>query len=518
MVLRVGIIGAGISGLVSIKQCLEEGVEPVCFEALGHFGGQWHYTDPDPHTGEVASSMYRSVVINTSRETMMMSDFPMDPNMYAMYTHNSKVQQYFESYAEFFKLQPYIRFNHRVRRAYPAGDGKWTVEVESGGEVTVDTYDAVFVCTGHHSTPNMPDWQDVEKFEGELVHSHYYRDTVKFQGKNVAVVGVGNSGADISAELSSCTKSTHLITRSGTWVFPRFLLGEPYEYLGSRFMLNMVPRSVAIAGMQWALNYTLGTIPKELKPEHNLLGAHPTIRSDLIERVRTGTVTAHRGSIKRFTKKGVELTNGEIVEPLDAVVAATGYTLNFPFLPKGIVQSDEDKDGKENWANLYRLIVAPGHPGLYFIGLCQALGALMPVAEMQARWAISVLKNEIPLPSPERMSEDIAAYQNDLKKVFVRSPRHTLEVEFFPYMDLLAQDLGVHVTLGRFFSTFGVWQGIKTARSAYFGPPSAVQYRLFGKGRKEELARLVLQRLARKRNEEMSVEEMAEVERYRVGN
>ncbi|PWW79765.1 N-oxide-forming dimethylaniline monooxygenase [Tuber magnatum] len=479
---------------------------------------QWHYTDPDPETGKVASSMYRSVVINTSRETMMMSDFPMDPKLYAMYTHNSKVQQYFESYVEFFELRPHIRLNHRVLGAHPVGDGRWTVEVESGGQVTVDTYDALFVCTGHHSAPNMPDWRDVDEFEGELMHSHHYRDTFKFQGKNVAVVGVGNSGADISAELSTCTESTHLITRSGTWVWPRFLFGEPYENLGSRFMLNMVPRFLSIAVIQWVLNYTLGTIPKELRPEHNLLAAHPTVRSDLIERIRTGTINPHRGSIKRFTKKGVELTNGEMVEPLDAVVAATGYTLSFPFLPKGIVQSDEDRDGKENWTNLYRLIVAPEHPGLYFIGLCQPLGALMPVSEMQARWATSVLQGKIPLPSPERMREGIAAYQKDLKKVFVKSPRHTLEIEFFPYMDMLARDLGVQVTFGRFLSTFGIWQGAKTAWAAYFGPPSAVQYRLFGEGRKEGLARLVVQRLARKGDEGMSLEEVAEMEKYRVSN
>lgn len=142
----------------------------------------------------------------------------------------------------------------------------------------------------------------------------------------------------------------------------------------------------------------------------------------------------------------------------------------------------------------------------------------MPVAEMQARWATSILKNEIPLPSPEKMHDSIAAYQNDLKKLYVKSPRHTLEVEFFPYLDMLARDLGAQVTFGRFLSTFGIWKGAKTAQSAYFGPPSAVQYRLFGEGSKAELARLVVQRLAKKGDDEMSAEEVAEVEKYRAGN
>lgn len=95
-------------------------------------------------------------------------------------------------------------------------------------------------------------------------------------------------------------------------------------------MLYVVPRLVAIASMKLALTNALGAIPKELKPEHNLLAAHPTVRTDLLERVRTGTITPHRASIKRFTKKGIELTNGEVVEPLDTVVAATGYTVCSP--------------------------------------------------------------------------------------------------------------------------------------------------------------------------------------------
>jgi len=114
-------------------------------------------------------------------------------------------------------------------------------------------------------------------------------------------------------------------------------------------MLYMIPRLVAIALMKLVLNYTVGPIPKELKPEHNLLAAHPTIRTDLLERLRTGTITPHRGSIKKFTKKGVELTNGEIVEPLDVVVAATGYSVCLP--PLNSRPRDPDVESAVNNAN-----------------------------------------------------------------------------------------------------------------------------------------------------------------------
>ena len=73
----------------------------------------------------------------------------------------------------------------------------------------------------------------------------------------------------------------------------------------------------------------------------------------------------------------------------------------------------------------------------------------MPVSEMQARWATSVVKNEIPLPSPEQMHDSIAAYQNGLKKAYANTARHTIRVEFYPYMDMLARELGAHVTFGQ---------------------------------------------------------------------
>ncbi|KAG0123793.1 flavin monooxygenase-like protein, partial [Tuber indicum] len=281
----------------------------------------WHYTDPDPQTGKAVSSIYRGVMMNSSRKTLMMGDFPMDPYVYAVIIE--RCSSTLNDMRSFLDCSLYTRLNHLVRGAYPVGGGKWTVEVESGGEVMVDTYGTVFVCTGHHSTPNVPNWQCLDE---KLAHRRCYRDPVKFRGKDVAIVGVGNSGADISTELSTCAKSTHLITRSGTWAWPRFVFGEPYEDLRSEplTLSSILPEHMLIMSMaiaRWILGYTLGAISKELKPEHNPLVAHPTVRGDLIERISAGVITPHRGSIKRFTKREVEPTKREMVEPLDTVFA-----------------------------------------------------------------------------------------------------------------------------------------------------------------------------------------------------
>lgn len=120
--------------------------------------------------------------------------------------HHTKVQEYFEEYATFFNLRPHIRFHQRVLSVTPLPGNKWRVETTSSdGAVSEEMFDAVFVCTGHHSLPNVPEWEGVKAFEnngGQLLHSHYYRDSVRFIGKKIAVVGVGNSGLSASVVFS----------------------------------------------------------------------------------------------------------------------------------------------------------------------------------------------------------------------------------------------------------------------------------------------------------------------------
>ncbi|RPB13244.1 N-oxide-forming dimethylaniline monooxygenase [Morchella conica CCBAS932] len=516
MTIRAAIIGAGISGLVSTKQCLEDNIEPVCFEAQGHIGGQWRYTEPDPQTGEVVSSIYRSIVINTSTNVMNMSDFPMDPKIYPTFPHHRHVQKYFEAYAEFFGLYPFIRFRHRVLSITPIHDNKWLVQTrQDDGIITEEVFDAVFVCTGHHSTPNIPDWEGVEDFKmngGELIHSHSYRDPAPYIGENVAVVGIGNSGVDISSDLSTIANDLHLITRSGAWVFPRLICGQAYETLIRRAFMAILPRFFAALFLQFVFTVTLGSIPPALKPKHDILQAHPTIRSDLFERIRTGTIKPHRAEISRFTDRGIELTNGERIEPLSKVVACTGYKVTFPFLADEIYMSQNDTT---NWVNLHRMVTPPKYPTLFFIGLVQPLGAIMPTSELQSRWATSVIHGEISLPPAEEMQKLADQYKDNLKKRYVASARHTIQVDYLPYMDSLSNDLGTGITPWRFIKTFGLIKGFNVMKAVYLGMPGSAQFRLFGKGAKPELARLGSERIYMGQDVVMSEQEKEELEKFR---
>ena len=190
--MRVAIIGAGSSGLTCIKCCKDEGLEPVCFEQEESIGGLWHFTEEERH-----SSVYRSTVINTSKEMMCYSDFPI-PKEYPPFMHHYWMMKYFHLYAEEFDLYKCIRYRTKVVDLKKAPDfeesGKWEIlfqdiNSKNPDEVKKEVYDAVMVCVGHHSEPSWPSFPGMDEFSGLKIHSHAYKDFKPFENKKVLVVG-----------------------------------------------------------------------------------------------------------------------------------------------------------------------------------------------------------------------------------------------------------------------------------------------------------------------------------------
>ena len=189
--LKVAIIGGGASGVTSIKCCLDEGLEPVCFEQEDYIGGMWQFTEDRSKT----SSVYRSTVINTSKEMMCFSDFPI-PKEFPSYMHNSYVVKYLHLYKEHFGLEKYIRYGSKVQTVERAKDfessGKWIVTYtsnENEKETVVEEFGAVMVGTGHHWQPSWPSFKGMDIFQGVQMHSHSYKDFKGFEGKTIVIVG-----------------------------------------------------------------------------------------------------------------------------------------------------------------------------------------------------------------------------------------------------------------------------------------------------------------------------------------
>ncbi len=183
-----------MSGLTTLKECLAEGFHATIFEAEGHIGGQWRYTEPDSVTGKVHSSIYQGVIFNSCRDTTSFSDFPMDPARYPVYTGHRQFLQYLHEYVAFFGLQKHIKFNIEVQNCVQLEGGSWEVTSTEKEITTTEIYDAIFACTGHNSKPFIPEFQGLKDFKGKFMHSHVYRTPAPFEGKKVAVIGIGSSG------------------------------------------------------------------------------------------------------------------------------------------------------------------------------------------------------------------------------------------------------------------------------------------------------------------------------------
>ncbi|NXA34151.1 FMO5 monooxygenase, partial [Eudromia elegans] len=479
MAKKVAIIGAGSSGLCAIKACLQEGLEPVCFERSRDIGGLWRFEE---HREEGRASIYKSVIINTSKEMMCFSDFPI-PDDFPNYMHNSQIMEYFRMYAQHFQLLPHIRFRTSVCRVAKSPDfartGQWHVESERDGERHADVFDAVLVCTGHHTDAHLPlhAFPGIDKFQGHYLHSRDYKDPQAFTDKRVIVIGIGNSGSDLAVEISHTAKQVFLSTRRGAWIFNRVGdQGMPMDVVFltrmKKIISDMMTTSMLCNWSEKQLNARFDHAHYGLKPKHRILHQHPTINDDLPNRIISGRVRV-KPNVQEFTATAAIFEDGTKEEDIDVVIFATGYSFAFPFLKDCVTVV-------ENQISLYKHVF-PMHlekPTLAFIGLIQPLGAIMPVAELQCRWATRVFKGLCRLPPRHIMEAEVQRRKEAMAKRYVRSPRHTIQVDYIPYMDELAEQLGVRPRLLSLFLS-----DPRLAAEVLLGPCTPYQYRLRGPGR-----------------------------------
>ncbi|XP_061834240.2 flavin-containing monooxygenase 5-like [Nerophis lumbriciformis] len=477
---RVAIIGAGSSGLACIKCCLDEGLEPVCFESSDDIGGLWRFKD---HPESNRASIYHSVIINTSKEMMCYSDYPI-PAHFPNYMHNTLIMDYFRMYVDHFRLLKHIRFNTKVLQVKPRADftrsGQWDVESEGkDGKKNKHIFDAVMICIGHHCHPNLPlqDFPGIDKFEGKYFHSRDYKTSEEWRNKKVVVVGIGNSGGDIAVELSRVTKQLYLSTRRGAWIWYRVgTNGMPMDMSYTRLLKTVqgiLPFNFMCGLAENRLNQKFDHNLYNLRPNHRLFSQHPTVNDDLPNRILSGTVQV-KPNIRGFHGSSVEFVDGSVVEDVDLVVFATGYSFSFPFLASDVIPVSGNR------APLYKYVFPPElqRPTLAVIGLVQPLGAIMPISEMQARWATRVFKGCLKLPSVDCMLDDIKYKEETMAGRYVTSPRHTIQVDYAVYMDEIATMLGVRPNVARLLLT-----DPKLGLNLLTGPITPYQYRLKGPGK-----------------------------------
>uniref|UniRef100_A0A8C2I478 Flavin-containing monooxygenase n=1 Tax=Cyprinus carpio TaxID=7962 RepID=A0A8C2I478_CYPCA len=414
-------------------------------------------------------SIYHSVIVNTSKEMMCYSDFPM-PDHFPNYVNNSTLLQYFRLYAGHFNLFKHIHFQTTVRSVRQRPDfsnsGQWeVVTVDRDGREETHVFDGVLVCAGHYTQPIKPlsDFPGIDTFPGTIIHSWEYKDSDPYLGKRVVVIGIGNSGGDIAVELSR----TFLSTRKGAWVIGRVVgRGLPLDMTMVRrvryLIYGLLPHALVSLIWERIFNQRYDHKLYGLQPVHRILDQHVVINDDLPGRILLGDL-AMKSNVQKFQGSMVFFDDGTVEEKIDAVILCTGYDYKFPFLPTSL-SSGSDGDLK-----LYRRIFPPSleRPTLAILGLFQTKGAIMPAVELQARWASRVIAGLNHLPPAEKMVKSI---EKDVQLA-------ALQVDYIPYIDAIAKEVGVCPNIA--------WLLLKdpaVGLRVFFGPCSPYQFRLNGPG------------------------------------
>lgn len=477
--MKVAVIGAGACGLPAIKCCLDEGITPVCFEKRGEVGGMWNYKEI-PVEGQ--SNVMKSTISNTSKETMCYSDFPF-PDNFPNFLHHTKVLEYMNMYADHFELEKYIHFNTEVVEVVQSDNfettGQWSLQTRNltTGEVVAELFDAVLVCSGRFSEPLVPQYKGVEAFKGKQFHSHMYKSSAGFENKRVLLVGLGNTCGDIATELANVCDQVFISTRRGSWITPRLTDGGlTRDSLVKRRYVNALyntePRFIKNYLLERKLTRNFDHSLYGLKPNHYFDAQHPLTNDELPKLLASGQVTI-KGDVKFVSNNGVFFEDGSYEDKIDVIIYTTGYKIEFPFLKHPSYKVHD------NLTNLYKFVFAPDvkpHT-LAIIGCIQPYGSLLPVSELQSRWAVTVFKGERSLPNETQMQNEIHQMRIHTASRYLNSPRHAVQVEWIDYMDEIARLIGCKPDWGKL-----ILKDPRLAASIVFGPCIPSQYRLTGRG------------------------------------
>ncbi|KAA1246821.1 NAD(P)/FAD-dependent oxidoreductase [Aquimarina sp. RZ0] len=480
------IIGAGPSGIVAIKELIEQGITNIlCLEKSLKLGGTF-------------SQAYDNLKLTSSTTFSMFSDFWVGDNGINKFWTKDEAVEYWSDYSKNFEADQHIRYKSNVTKIESIGDNDlgengWKVSLESENSFLCKR---VILAIGNNRIPKYPNWKS-ELQNINFVHSKSYKNAIPYRGKRVLIVGGGESGSDIALEVSKVAQKCWVSLRNSTgWVVPR--------KRGDVASDNSTHRAI------WNLPLSHGTIlsrrlikreRSQNKPIFNaVVKLNSLVTSKYGIRGIYGTKTlalpkamANYGceivreviTIEQGGKK-IHTSDGKILEDIDFIIFSTGYeNSKIEMLPKELQKTDP--------RNLYKHMINPLIEDRFiWLGWVRAgFGSQFPIIEMQARLASLIISKKHKLPPLIEMeciiSKDKA---ENLERFQENAYRIRSLVDYHNFMDDMAEVIGCTPPLTKYF-----FRNIKLWIKLVFGPTQSTQFRLKGPGQKNKQAIQIINKL-----------------------
>lgn len=416
MARKVAVIGAGASGLGVARALRRAGIDFEILEQTGRVGGNWQPEGP-------ASKMYRSAHLISSKKNTEFADHPM-PKEYPAYPRHDRFHTYLNSVAEKSDLLGHIR-ERQVAEMKPEPNG-WRLFFADGGD---GHYDFVVVCNGLLGAPDLPPFAQNAAIEN--FHAVDYKTPECLRDKRVLIVGGGNSGCDIAVDATQTARSVFHSTRRGYHYMPKFVDGRPTQewlmeespkYPDPAAYWDHVARIFKLAGFR---GEDFGLPP----PDHPIQACHPIMNSQILFHIGHGDISpkvdvGHMDGDRVYFKDG----SSEII---DAVVWATGYRVNMPFLSREIF------DWRIQLPNLFLRMVPSKFDDLLFVGYLNSPSGIGNLVNTMARFVVNYISaNERKDDSWRKMRNIVESnIAIDLGEGrFVNTARHAYEVDLWKFL------------------------------------------------------------------------------------
>ena len=369
----VAVIGAGPAGLAVAATLKRHGIASVVLERSDAVGASWrrHYDRLHLHTVRWLSHLpgYRF-----SRE-------------HGRWVSRDGVVRYLEGYARHHELD--VRTGVEVQRLERSDEG-WVLHTP-GGTLRASY---VVVATGYNHTPVLPDWPGRDSFTGELLHGQDYRNPEPYVGRDVLVVGSGNTGAEIAVDLvEGGAASVRMAVRTPPNIFLREANGLPAQVTG--VMMRRLPLGVsdAIAGVVGKAavgdlsRYGLPEAPRGPFTRAAKEDVVPILDVGLISMLKRGLVEIVP-AVERFDGPAVLLADGSRIDP-DAVIACAGYARGLEPLVGHLGML-----GFKGRPMVHGGRTHPAAPRLYFIGYTNPVSGMFREFGIDARRIARAIRRE----------------------------------------------------------------------------------------------------------------------------
>jgi cation diffusion facilitator CzcD-associated flavoprotein CzcO len=406
--LKIGVIGAGASGIMSVIKLREMGQTDVqVFEKAADIGGTWRDNRYPGIACDVPSHLYRF-------------SFAPNPDWTRVCASGEEILCYLRRVYDERDVGRHVTFNAEVTEAHYL-KGSWTLKTTVG---TYGPFDAVITAMGILRFPTMPDIAGVASFEGIMFHTGRWRDDVSLEGKRVGIIGTGSTATQIVSAIVDKVGKLSLFQRTPQWIMrlpnteipleerERFrrdpeLLEQRYQELGhefnSKFAAAVVGQNPRVyEHMEQMCRENLETsvtdpvLREKLRPNYKV-GCKRLVMSDTfytaIQHANAELVTDR---IECVEAAGIRTVEGRLHE-IDVLILATGYDAHSTLFPMKVT-GRHGLTIEEAWKHAneaYLGVTIPGFPNFFMIGGPNSpIGnfSFLMTAERQCEYAISMIQ------------------------------------------------------------------------------------------------------------------------------